>query len=102
MLTTKKSLDRTKNIQKCALRLVLNDYQSSYHDLLNKSEAVEIKITTLRLLIIEGYRCVNDLNPEYLNEMFTKQKCPYDFRANSISERPKSNTTKYRLKSFRN
>ena len=102
MFITKKSLDRIKNIQKRALRFVLNDYQSNYHDLLNKSEATGIKITTLCLLPIEVYKCVNDLNPKYLNDMFTIKNCPYDFRDNSILERPKSNTTKYGLKSFRN
>ena len=102
MYTTKKLLDRIENIQKRALRFVLNDYHSNYHDLLIKSEATGIKITTLRLLSIEVYKCVNDLNPEYLNEMFTIKNYPYDCRDNSILERPKSNTTKYGLKSFRN
>ena len=102
MFTGKKSLDRIEDIQKRALRFVLNDYQSNYQDLLNKSEATGIKIMTLRLLAIEVYKCVNNLNPKYLNEMFTKKKCSYDFRDNSILERPKSNTTKYGLKSFRN
>ena len=74
------------------MRFVLNDYQSNYHDLLNKSEATGIKITTLRLSAIEVYKCANDLNPEYLNEILTIKNCPYDFRDNSILERPKSNT----------
>ena len=85
-------LTESKKNQKRALRFVLNDYQSNYHDLLNKSEATGIKITTLRLSAIEVYKCANDLNPEYLNEIFTMKNCPYDFRDNSILERPKSNT----------
>ena len=60
---------------------------SSYHDLLNKSEATGIKIITLRLLAIEFHKCVNNLSPEYLNEMFTMKNCPYDFHDNSILER---------------
>ena len=50
-------------------------------------------MTTLRLLAIEVCKCVNDLNPEYSNDMFTMKNFPYDFRDNSILERPKSNTT---------
>ena len=46
--------------------------------------------------------CVNKLNPEYLNEMFTTKKCQYNLRDTSILERFKSNTTRYGLKSFRN
>ena len=102
MFTSKKSLEKIENIQKRALRFVLNDYQSNYHDLLNKSEATGIKIMTLRLLAIEVYKCVNNFNPEYLNEMFTKKNCPYDLRDTCILERHKAYTTKYGLKSFRN
>ena len=38
MLTGKKSLDRMENIKKRAVRFVLDDYRSSYHDLLIQSE----------------------------------------------------------------
>ena len=100
--TGKKSLDRIENIQKRALRFVLNDYGSSYHDLLIQTEVPGIKIMTLRLLAIEVFKCVNKLNPEYLNEMLSMIKCPYNFRDTSILERSKSNTTRYGLKSFRN
>ena len=71
MFTGKKSLDRIENIKKHALRFVLDDYGSSYHDLLIQTEVPGIKIMTLRLLAIEVFKCVNKLNPEYLNEMFT-------------------------------
>ena len=102
VFTGKKSLDRIENIQKRALRFVLDDYGSSYHDLLIQTEVPGIKIMTLRLSAIEVFKCVNKLNPEYLNEMFTIKKCPYNFRDTSILERSKSNTTRYGLKSFRN
>ena len=71
MLTSNKSLDKIKNIQKRALRFVLNDYETSYHDLLIQSEVSGIKIMTLRLLAIEVFKCVIKLNSEYLNEMLT-------------------------------
>ena len=60
-----------------------------------------MKIVTLRYLAIEVYTCVNDTNPEYLNDLFDKKKCPYLLRDNSIVERTKVITTKYGLKSFR-
>ena len=72
MFTSKKSLEQIENIKKRALRFVLNNYQSNYHGLFNKSEASGIKIITLRLLAIEVYKCVNNFNPEYLNEMLNK------------------------------
>ena len=65
MFASKKSLKKIENIQKRNLRFVLNDYQSNYHDLLNKSEATWIKIVTLRLMATEVYKFANDFNPEY-------------------------------------
>ena len=50
---------------------MLDDYDSSYHDLLIQCEVSGIKTLNLRLLAIDGFKCVNKLNPEYLNEMFT-------------------------------
>ena len=76
MFTGKKSLDGIENIKKRALRFVLDDYGSSYHDLLIQSEVPRIKIMTLRLLAIEVFKCVNKSNPEYLNEMFIIKKVP--------------------------
>ena len=75
MFTGNKSLDRIENIQKRALRSVLDDYGSSYHDLLIQTEVPGIKIMKLCLLAIEVFKCVNKLNPEYMNVMFTIKKC---------------------------
>ena len=66
------------------------------------SEATGIKTVTLRLLVIEVYKCVNKFNPEYLNEMITLKNCPCDLRNTSFLERPRAYTKKYGLKSFRN
>ena len=49
MFTCKRSLDRIEIIQKRALRFVLDDSESSYHDLLIKCEVSGMRIMTLRL-----------------------------------------------------
>ena len=63
MFTGTKSLDRIENIRKRALRFVLDDYGSSYYDLLIQSKVPAIENMTLRLLAIEIFKCVNKLNP---------------------------------------
>ena len=97
MFTCKTYLGRIDNIWKRALRFVLDDDESSYHDLLIQCGVSGIKIMTLRLLAIQVFKCVNKLNPECWTEMLTIKKCPCDLRNTSNLERPKSNTTKYRL-----
>ena len=71
MFTCKTSLGRIDNIWKRALRFVLDDDESSYHDLLIQCRVFGIKIMTLRLLAIQVFKCVNKLNPEYWTEMLT-------------------------------
>ena len=56
---------------------------------------------TLRCMAIEVYKCVNNMNPQYLNEMFTLKKCTYHVRDNSLLERPAVRLTSYGLKSFK-
>ena len=71
MFTCKKYLDRIENIKKNALRFVLDGYTWNYHDLLIQCEVSGLKNMTLHLLAIEVFKCVNKLDPEYLNEIFT-------------------------------
>ena len=55
----------------------------------------------LRYLAIEVYKCVNGLNPKYLNDLFTTKKYKYDLRDDSLVYRNKVFTTNHGLKSFK-
>ena len=101
MFTSKTSLSKLENIQKRALRFVLDDYQTGYPDLLQNANVPGIKIMVLRYLAIEVFKCVNEISPAYLNDMFTRKQCPYALRDSSILVRPKVNLTQYGLKSFK-
>ena len=74
MFTSKSSLNNLENIQKRALRFVCNDFVSNYSDLLEKCGSQGVKLMTLRFMAIEVYKCVNNMNPQYLNEMFALKK----------------------------
>ena len=85
MFTSKTSLSKLENIQKLALRwFVLDGYQSGYTDLLQNANVPWIKIMLLRDLTIEVFRCINEINPAYLNAMFIRKECPYALRDSSI------------------
>ena len=101
LFTSKSSLSKLENIQKRALRFVLNDYESDYNDLLTKANVPGIKIMTLRQLAIEMYKSVTKINPEFLNELFLSKQCTYNLRNVSVLERPKVNTTQFGLRSFK-
>ena len=55
----------------------------------------------LRYLAIEVFRCVKETNPAYLNEIFTAQDKPYNFRKSVILDQYEFKTIKFGYKSFR-
>ena len=77
MFTSKTSFSKLENIQKRALKFVLDDYQSGYTDLLPNADVTGIKIMVLRYLAIKVFKCVKVISPAYPNAMFTRKECPY-------------------------
>ena len=61
-----------------------------------------MKIMALRYLAIEVYKCINGINPKYLNDRFTIKERKYELRNVSIIDRDKVQTTNHGLKSFKN
>ena len=50
--------------------------------------------------MIELYKCINGLNPNYLNDLFIVEKCKYDLRDDFVINRSKVQTANDGLKSF--
>ena len=73
MLSHKKSLDKIESLHKRALRFLLNDYVSSYEQLLEKSGKCNMNIRRLKCLCIEIYKILNDLSPSFMKEIFEKR-----------------------------
>ena len=59
-----------ENLQKRALRFLLNDYESTYEDLLEKSGYPNVNLRRQRTLCIEFDKTLNELNPGYMNDIF--------------------------------
>ena len=71
MFSTAKSLNRIENVQKRPLRFLLDDYESTYEQLLNKAGRNSISINRLRTLHVEIYKTLNELNPSFMKNIFT-------------------------------
>ena len=72
MLTNAKSVHKIEAIQKRALRFMLNDYESSYEDLLKKSGNSSMNLRRTRSLCIETYKTINSLNPGFVKNQICK------------------------------
>ena len=69
--STCESIRKIQKIQKRCPRIVLDDYDSDYDVLLRKSGKVTMEIKRLRVLAIEISKTVNNLNPNYMKDIFT-------------------------------
>ena len=83
------------SVQQRALRVLLNDYTSSFEELLHRNEAVTFHDKNLQKLMLEVYRCMTFGNPSFLWEFFTKTVLPYSLRLNNLLQLPNTRTKKY-------
>ena len=80
-----RTLNKTMNdIQERALKLVYNDYHSSFDQLLEKDGSYRIHHRNLQRLATEIYKFKHNLGPEILNEMFELQLNSYNTRSDTI------------------
>ena len=70
----KKSLNKTESLHKRALRFLLNYYENSYEQLLEKSGKCNMNLQRIRFLFIERYKFVNSLNPNFMKNIFQMKK----------------------------
>ena len=95
-----RSLFMLEKVNKKALRVVLNDYVSTYRDLLDKVSKPTLYVARLKAIAIEAYKCYVNENPQYINSMFDSVDKPYNLRGGSLAEQPKVNTTSSGLNTF--
>ena len=71
--STNKSIEKTENIHKRCLRLTLNYYKSDHKALLGKSVKESVKVRRIKRLVIEIFKTVNELNPNFMKTIFTSK-----------------------------
>ena len=69
---------KVEKIQKRALRVIMNDYESSYQDLLIKSGQPLMFVSRLRSIACEVYKSIHKLNPSFLHDQFVDKNVTVD------------------------
>ena len=67
---SKASQNKIEKIQYRSLKILSNDYYSDYEFLLEKTENPTMEIRRLRSLALEVFKTLNDLNPNFMKEIF--------------------------------
>ena len=96
----RESTSKVEKIHKSALRIVLNDYKSNYDTLLQLSYLQPLLISRLKAILYEVYKCTREINPSFMNELFSKIIHPYRTRSGSMLTQPRASSIKYGINNF--
>jgi hypothetical protein len=97
----KRRSNKLENLQKRGLRIVFDDYESSYESLLDKARLSSLNDGRLSTILTEVYKARNGKAPEYISDMFQANITPYNLTRKDQLKIEQKRTTKYGLRSFR-
>ena len=98
---SKRSSDKLEKLQFRALRLVFNDFSSSYETLLGKVNMPSLHESRIRLIAIETFKILHKLTPAYLHDLVTYKESHYSFRYDNLADLPRVRTTRHGKSTFR-
>ena len=90
-------IDRT---HKRALRILYEDYESSFETLLARSGSNSIHIKNLQKLMTEIYKSMNHLKPSIVWEFHEKKPIMYNLRIQNLCKLPRIKTLGFGLDSL--
>ena len=102
MLTSAKSFRKIEAIQKRAIHFMINNYESTYEDLLNETWEPNMNLRRARSLFIDICKSLNSLNSEFMKDLYKLraakrvQREKYKFNL----EIPKSNQVTFGTRSL--
>ena len=100
LMCSQANMKKLEKLNCRALRFVYDDYVSSYEELLLKNNHSSISVHYMHCLASEVYKCINDIAPEYLRNIFVKQNHGYSLRDHCSLIQNRFKTVKYGYNSF--
>ena len=88
-------------IRKRALRVVFDDYESSYIESLKKANRTLLYVSRMKTIGVEMYKCRHQLNPTFVSNMFSVPERMYNLRRGSQFVQHNANTTTLGLNTLR-
>ena len=99
MLRGKGANNKINNIHKRALRVLLNDYDAPFADLLVRSNEKTVHVQNLQRLMVEIYKTVNHENPLFLSEPFQRRETRSNYKLSTARTLKFVNSNKATLNS---
>ena len=86
---------KIEKVQERALHYVLNDFNDTYYNLLQRTSKSTLYLTRLRFLAMEIFKVLNDMSPLYMKNLFIKKQTVYKLRDSTPLVQPKFKTITY-------
>ena len=101
MFSGKSTNNEINRIHKRALRVLLDDYGSTFEELLQKRGEHKIHTRNLQTLLLEAYKCLTSKYPSFLWDLFERRPTNYNLRIKDLVQLPSTKTVRYGLNSLR-
>ena len=88
---------KLKKIQERCLRTIYKDYESPHETLLETTNTTSLVVSRLRLILLEVYKSLHQLNAKCINGLFEVKSTRYSLRNPVKVLQPKKKTTTYGL-----
>ena len=99
MFASKNSMLKVNEIHRRTLRVVYDDYNSTYEKILASHNDISIHEKHLKHLTIEVYKSLTNLNPEFMWPFFKNKSIPYNLRNGNIYILPPARSSHYGINS---
>ena len=80
MFHSRKLNNRINRLHERALRIVYQDFDASFTELLERDNSKTIHVRNIQLLAIELYKVKNGLSPPFMNDIFVERSQTYHLR----------------------
>ena len=87
--TTNREINK---IHERALRILFNDYEASFEELLQRNNEQTVHTKNLDNLMTEVYKSLNRQNPAFMLDLFIRKEVTYDLRVKDLLELPTART----------
>ena len=101
MFCQRSSNTRINHLHERALRIVYNDNEPTFEDLLKKDNSASIHHKNIRLLGIDLHKVKNNLTTHLMSKIFNLRNIDYNLRSQTDFKQDPVNTLNYCLKSLR-
>ena len=100
MFAGKFSINKICKIHYRTLQVIHIDYQKSYDELLDINKDVNIHQKHLRILVLEVFKSITHVNPEFMWSYFNEDTIPYNLRDGNRLLLPPAKSVKFEINSL--